>query len=96
MRQLHYFIFLTGLVIVLVCLGYEFIGLRLMASIFELSKQYIELGRKANSPRALNGKCLKSFRPLRVQAGSFYIENSSAFAYFDSCIQTTINVLLMA
>jgi len=96
MRQLHYFIFFTGLVIGLVCLGYEFIALRLMASIFELSKEYIELGRKANSPRTLNGKCLKSFRPLRVYSGSFYIENSTVFAYFDSCIENTINILLMA
>jgi len=81
----------TGLVAVM----YEYISLQLMSSVFELSREYIQQGKKTFGKKTWNGKVFKSLRPARINVGSFYVEKSTIFVYFDACINHTINFLLI-
>jgi len=96
MKALDYFVLLTALLIVSVSIAYEVLALRLMASIYELSSKYTATGRKTVGLKTSHGKEFQSFRSLRINVGSFFVENLTVFAYFDSCIKHTIDVLLLA
>jgi len=90
------FIISTALLIASFTLAYEILALRLMASIYESSVKYSQIGMKSIGRKTIEGKELKSFRSLRINIGSFFVESSTAFVYFDSCINHSINVLLMS
>lgn len=90
------FIILTALLITSVTLAYEVMALTLMASIYECSQNYLEFAKKSDGNDKVTRKEYASLRSLRVNIGSFFVENLTVFVYFDSCINHSINVLLMA
>jgi len=54
------------------------------------------LGRFPPFLECVNTDQLKSFRSLQINIGFFFVESSTAFVYFDSCINHAITVLLMS